>query len=195
MLDKTLSFYEANARSFFDATVGADMSALREAFLSRLPPGAAILDAGCGSGRDARAFAERGHAVTAFDTSARLASLARRHCGFKVAVRSLAEVDEIDAYDGIWCCASLLHVPAAEMQSVLARLWRALRAGGCLYASFKLGKGERVDGKRRFTDADEEFMRAWLAPLAGVASVECWVTDDCRPDRTQKWINALATRQ
>ena len=195
MVDKTLSFYEANARSFFDATVGADMSALREAFLSRLPPGAAILDAGCGSGRDAREFAERGHTVTAFDASAQLASLASRHCGVEVAVRSLAEVDEVDAYDGIWCCASLLHVPAAEMQSVLARLWRALRADGCMYVSFKLGKGEWTDGERRFTDADEEVVRAWFAPLAGVASVECWVTEDCRPDRTQKWINGLATRQ
>lgn len=67
MRNDTVAYYERNAREFFDSTVSVDMSPQYRAFLARLDPGAHILDAGCGSGRDAKAFADRGFAVTAFD--------------------------------------------------------------------------------------------------------------------------------
>ena len=60
------------------------MSALQEAFLSRPPGSPKILDAGCGSGRDAKAFDDRGHQVSAFDASGELAELASEYCGFAV---------------------------------------------------------------------------------------------------------------
>jgi len=153
VLDPNTEYYSQNARSFFDSTVNVDMSALHEAFLTKLPARASILDAGCGSGRDAKAFADRGHKVPAFDASAKFASLATQHCGFEVAVRRFTDIDEVEAYDGIWCCASLLHVPSTELPHCFARLWRALRPGGCLHVSFKLGDGEREHAGRRFTDA------------------------------------------
>lgn len=73
-------YYSRNARSFYEATAFVDMTTLHDVFLSRLPPKAHILDAGCGSGRDARAFADRGYKVSAFDASAELASLASKGC-------------------------------------------------------------------------------------------------------------------
>ena len=97
------------------------MSPLYGAFLSKLPAGATILDAGCGSGRDARAFRDRGYRVTAFDASPALAALATAHCGFEVQVRSFADVREVDAYDGIWACASLVHVSLAQMPDKIGR--------------------------------------------------------------------------
>ena len=75
------------------------------------------------------------------------------------------------------------------------RLWRALRPGGCLYLSFKLGAGEREHAGRRFTDADDASLRGWLSPLPLVSSVETWVSEDKRPDRTEQWINALAGKE
>lgn len=109
-MDPTPDYYSQNARHFFDSTAFVDMSELHEAFLSRLAANAHILDAGCGSGRDAKAFADRGYRVRAFDASPELVSLARQHSGVAVDVRTFADVVEVDAYDGIWCCASLLHV-------------------------------------------------------------------------------------
>lgn len=188
------TYYSQHARSFFDSTVHIDMSELHDTFLSRLPATAHILDAGCGSGRDAKCFVDRGYAVSAFDASRELAALATQHCGFEVAVRSFADVVEVETYDGIWCCASLLHVPAAELPSTLARLWRALRPGGCLYVGFKHGVGEREQAGRRFTDADEATLRGWLAGLTQVASVQTWQSEDQRPERSDTWINALAVR-
>jgi SAM-dependent methyltransferase len=191
---ETIDYYRTHARDFFESTVGVDMAPLHAAFLSRLPPGARILDAGCGSGRDARAFAGRGHLVTAFDASAPLARLASEHGGFPVAVRRFDEVEEVAAYEGIWACASLLHVPLAALPDALGRLWRALRPGGCFYLSFQLGQGERTHEGRHFTDADDPTLRAWLRALPAVASVDTWVTRDRRPGRDESWLNALVAR-
>ena len=159
----TDQYYDQFAAEFFGSTVGVDMAQIHQRFLAELTPGARILDAGCGSGRDARAFSEAGFQVTAFDASAELARLASTHCGFEVAVRRFEDVDEVETFDGIWCCASLLHVPLAAMPATLDRLWRALRPGGTLYLSFKHGTGERVHGGRRFTDADEATLRQWFS--------------------------------
>lgn len=187
-------YYNANAKQFFDGTVAVEMGALHERFLAKVRAGGRVLDAGCGSGRDAKAFAERGFEVAAFDASEALARMATAHCGFRVEVRTFAEVEEVGAYDGIWCCASLLHVAGAEMAGTIGRLWRALRGGGCLYFSFKLGRGEREVGGRRFTDADEETVGRWVEGLAEVQGVEVWVTDDQRAERSEKWINALVAK-
>ena len=196
-MDPTHHYYTQHAAEFFHSTVGVDMAPIRQRFIARLPPGGHILDAGCGSGRDARAFAEAGFRVTAFDASAELARLASAHCGFAVAQRRFEDVDEVAQFDGIWCCASLLHVPLADMPETLARLWTALRPGGTLYVSFKHGTGERTHGARRFTDADEAQLHAWFGQMPEVTHPpDVWLTDDQRPDRsTERWTNALATRQ
>ncbi len=193
-MEDNTEYYNQNAASFFRSTADVDMSALHEAFLVRLPAGGRILDAGCGSGRDAKAFALRGYDVTAFDASPELANLASANCGFDVAVRTFSDVNEIDAYDGIWSCASLLHVADQDMSGAIGRLWRALRPGGCLYLSFKLGSGERTHGGRRFTDANDTALRGWLAAMPQVSLIESWITEDKRPDRSEQWINALVVR-
>lgn len=192
--DETARYYRRFAVEFFESTIGVDMSPLRERFAAELSPGARILDAGCGSGRDAKAFALQGFQVSAFDASPELAELASTHCGFAVDVRAFADIDEVHAYDGIWCCASLLHVDPPDMPRVLARLWTALAPGGILYASFKSGTGVRTHAGRCFTDADEVQVSKWLAALAGVGDSKIWLTDDQRPDRTEKWTNALVKK-
>lgn len=194
-MDHTDQYYKQFAAEFFGSTVGVDMAAIHQRFLARLKPGAHILDAGCGSGRDAKAFSGAGFQVTAFDASPELARLASTHCGFEVAVRRFDDIDEAETFDGIWCCASLLHVPLSAIPATLDRLWRALRPGGTLYVSFKHGTGERDHGGRRFTDADETTLRQWFSRWPDVHEVDVWLTDDQRPDRTERWTNALATRK
>ena len=193
-MNSTLNYYNDNADRFFTSTVGVDMSALHQRFLAGLQPGARILDAGCGSGRDAKVFSAQGFSVAAFDASAALAALASVHCGIAVAVRSFSDVDEVACYDGIWACASLLHLPQAEIPAAFARLWRALRAGGSFYLSFKHGSGERSHSGRHFTDVDESSLKAWLAVLPEQTSIETWLTEDCRPDRSEPWVNALVVK-
>ncbi|RRZ97200.1 bifunctional 2-polyprenyl-6-hydroxyphenol methylase/3-demethylubiquinol 3-O-methyltransferase UbiG [Erwinia sp. 198] len=148
------NYYRQNARRFFTDTVNVDMSALYQPFIVCLPPGARILDAGCGSGRDVKAFSEMGFAVDAFDASAELVALARQLSGKPVERMRFQDVDAAEKYNGIWCCASLLHVTEAELPEVMTRLAMALKPGGIWYLSFKYGRGEREKDGRRFTDMD-----------------------------------------
>ncbi len=190
----TVNYYDTHADTFFAETQGVDMSPLHQRFLARLPIGAHILDAGCGSGRDSNAFMQLGYRVTAFDASAKLAALAQVHTGLPIAQRSFADVDEIAIYDGIWACASLLHLREIEIAETLQRLWRALKPNGIFYLSFKYGEGDREHHGRHFTDATESRLTAWLAALPGVVSTEIWMTADQRPGRTDHWLNALICR-
>lgn len=193
-MDDADDYYRRFAAEFFRSTVGVDMTPIYQRFLSGLRPQASILDAGCGSGRDAKAFADAGFRVSAFDASAELATLASAHCGFEVGLRRFDEITETAAYDGIWCCASLLHVPLARLPDTLARMWRSLRPGGRMYVSFKHGTGERVQGGRCFTDADEAVVRRWFDAFPDLSSIDVWLTDDLRADRRDRWTNALAQR-
>ncbi|WP_373507595.1 class I SAM-dependent methyltransferase [Thiocapsa sp.] len=193
--DPTLAYYEDQAQAFFAGTVDVDMAPLYDRFLARVPPGGRILDAGCGSGRDALALRRLGYAVTAFEASPTLARLATAHCGLPVEVRRFLEIDWQDAFNGIWACASLLHVPMAELPEVFGRLGRALKPDGVLYASFKYGAGEREHGGRRFTDLDEEGLAALVKVVPGFAVLETWVTVDRREQREgERWLNAVVAR-
>ena len=181
----TLKYYQDNAQIFFDGTVNVDMSSLYEAFTQHLAPGARVLDAGCGSGRDAKAFLKMGYQVEAFDASPAMVELARVHTGLPVK----------EEFDGIWCCASLLHVPAVELPGVMRRLADALKPGGVWYVSFKYGEGEReVDG-RRFTDMDEVRLQGTLKALAFINIESVWKTRDKRPGREEVWLNGVLQKK
>lgn len=193
-MKQTPNYYDQNAAQYFAETVSVDMSALYSSFLESIPKGGQILDAGCGSGRDAKYFTECGFRVTAFDSSPQLARLAELHCGQSVTVRAFADVVEVAVYDGVWACASLLHVPAIEMPDSLAKLWAALKPGGTLYCSFKVGSGEREEKGRRFTDVDESQLATWFSALTAVINVKIWHTYDVRPGRSDSWLNGLIRR-
>lgn len=189
-------YYDTNAAAFFDETVAVDLAPLYARFLMYLPADATILDAGCGSGRDARAFLARGYQVRAFDASPTLAALASDHCGLPVQVRRFQDIDWQGEFDGIWACASLLHVPLTELPDVLQRLAVALKAGGMLYASFKYGTGEREHGGRRFTDLDQAGAADVLRCVPALAELETWITADQRPGRAdERWLNTLLQRR
>ncbi len=191
----SIAYYEAHAQGFFDGTVNLDLSALHTRFLERLPAGSHILDAGCGSGRDARAFLEQGYTVTAFDAAPALAELASAHCGLPVAVLQLEEIDWQARFDGIWACASLLHLSLLELPDVLRRLATALKPGGVLFTSFKHGHGEREHGGRRFTDLNETGLANLLQATPYFTVLETWITVDRRPDRPDdRWLNTVLQR-
>jgi len=187
----TLHYYQNHAQDFFDGTVNVDMTPLYESFTQHLTYDARVLDAGCGSGRDAKAFHEMGYQVVAFDASSAMVELARQHTGLHVRLMTFSEIDGKAQYDGIWCCASLLHVPAYELPAVMRKLADALKPGGVWYVSFKYGNGERVQGERRFTDLDEEGLQELLKAVPGMEIASLWATQDNRPDRDETWLNGI----
>ena len=171
------------------------MSPLYQRFLPLLPPAGRILDAGCGSGRDLRAFAEMGYRATAFDASPALIALAEAYAGQPVFRARFQDIDWQESFDGVWACASLLHLPASELPDALGRLSTALVPGGVMYASFKYGHGEREDQGRHFTDLDEAGLSELLDRAANLQPLDVWITADQRPGReNERWLNALLRR-
>ena len=195
MPDPTRTYYQEYAAAFYAGTVEVDMTPLYDRFLPLLVDGAAILDAGCGSGRDALAFARLGYSVTAFDASPALVALAERHIAQPVHCLRFQDMTWRDAFDGIWACASLLHVSIAELPDVMAGLRTALKPRGILYASFKYGSGEREHHGRRFTNLDEPGLAELLRQIPELEEVETWTTGDLRPGReAERWLNTLLRR-
>ncbi|MEG2303755.1 MAG: class I SAM-dependent methyltransferase, partial [Niameybacter sp.] len=129
-MNQTLNYYNTNAQDFIAGTLNVDMSELRNTFTKHLPQEAHILDAGCGSGRDSLAFKEAGYMVTAIDGSEAMCQQTEALIGQPVRHMVFQEVEDVQLYDGIWACATLLHVPDDEMVDVFTRLARALKDGG-----------------------------------------------------------------
>ncbi len=147
---RTLDFYAAEASAYGARSDGLGISKSLTAFLEQLPKGAVVLDLGCGTGRDTRALIDAGMQVTAVDGSPEMAREAERRLGIAVRVQLFEDVNDVAAFDGIWANASLLHVPRAGLSSVFARVYRALKPGALLYASFKSGDTDGRDKLGRY---------------------------------------------
>lgn len=193
MIDKTVEYYNENAQSFFETTVNADMSLQLNDFIKLLPAEGYVLDAGCGSGRDSLALIKSGFKVEAFDASEEMCKCASDLLGQHVKLCRFEELDYSDLFDGIWACASLLHVTMKAMPEVIRRLHKALKEDGVLYASFKKGIGERYRGERKFTDADEAYLHNILQDRFDIIDIRESI--DVRPGRENEvWMNVFARK-
>lgn len=126
----TIAYYDDNVEAFFSDTADVDMSALHRLFLQGLPDGGLILDAGCGSGRDSKAFLGLHYRIRAFDASPKLARKASEHIGQAVSVQTFDDICEVACYDGVWACASLLHLPESALPKSTGSSLDCLKACG-----------------------------------------------------------------
>lgn len=188
----TLAYYTVNADEFAASTVNVEFSATQERFAALLPAGARVLDLGCGSGRDARWFVDRGFEVTATDGSPELAAIAERVAGIPVRVELFSELSDAETYDGVWACSSILHLPKMELADAMRRIERALVLGGVLYTSFKFGSFEGMRNGRHFTDFTESAFRTFARAACDLVVEELWITGDVRPGRgDERWLNII----
>ncbi|HEY5716200.1 MAG TPA: class I SAM-dependent methyltransferase, partial [Psychromonas sp.] len=155
MLNTNQQYYDNNAQNFYDSTITVNMQSLYRKFLPLIPAAGSILDAGCGAGRDSKAFLDLGFDVDAFDASEKLALLASELTGRKIAVDLFQTYKNNKTFDAIWACASLLHVPLKELPAVFSSLSGMLKTDGLFYCSFKYGEGEVLRNGRLFTDLNE----------------------------------------
>lgn len=192
----TVDYYNRNAEQFFRETVNVNMQELYAPFLALIPEGGSILDAGCGSGRDSLYFLHHDYKVTAFDASEQLVERSAKLTGLPVLLLTFQQLHFEGVFDGIWACASLLHVPCTQIDDVLVRLVRALKAGGVMYVSFKHGNGEWEKDGRKFNSYDEGSFASLIHQQSNLVVVRQWVSDDVRRDRDrQSWYNALLRKE
>lgn len=187
----SVSYYNQNAANFVADTISVDMADVYQRFLPLLPAGAYIIDAGCGSGRDAKFFHEQGFQVTAFDASEQLVKAARAYTGLPVICTDFLGFNSNEPVNAIWACASLLHVPASELTLTLAHLAKQLQSAGLFYCSFKLGNTDTERAGRTFTNMDQARFNQHLRGT-GLAIRTLWCSQDARPDRqTEQWFNVI----
>lgn len=187
----SIEFYNQNADLFFDGTKNVNMEHLWSRFQKYLPQNANLLDAGCGSGRDSKYFKSQGYSITAFDASAPLAQLASDFIGLPVTVATFSSFETNEKFDGIWACASLLHVTSTELAPTFLKLSQWLKPDGVIYCSFKYGNEDISKDGRDFTNCDEDRLATFIKG-SGLTIKELWVTADARPGREdEKWLNGI----
>lgn len=191
----TLDYYNAHAEQFCDSTFKVEMESIYAPFLRYLPKQAKILDLGCGSGRDSLAFHQMGHEVTPIDYSPVLVKKAQQLTGLPVRQASFYDLDEKEAYDGIWACASLLHCERQRLHDVLQRIVHALKPDGVCYMSFKYGQLDREKDGRHFTDMDEQQAHDLLVNLPELLLLQQWITTDKRLERSEEWLNIIIKKR
>lgn len=183
-----IGYYDIHAKSYFDSTVALKVDEVMQRFLTYAPAAGHFLDAGCGSGRDTVAFLEKGYQVTAFDASASLAKLATQHCGQEVLNMTFDDVQWTNAFEGVWACASLVHLKSEELSRALSNLTRALKHDGAFFFCMKAGTSGYVDGTGRFFNRHTPDTLAPFLQELGLSVKDYWASDSKREPNVQ-WNN------
>jgi SAM-dependent methyltransferase len=142
---RTLADYEEYAESFWLNTKRHDVSQNITVFLRHIEGTYqfAILDFGCGPGRDLKTFQELGHEPVGLDGAARFVEMARAYSGCEVWHQDFLKLElPQERFDGVFANASLFHVPRQELSRVLAELRSCLTPRGVLFSSNPCGQNE-----------------------------------------------------
>ncbi|ROR21917.1 methyltransferase family protein [Mobilisporobacter senegalensis] len=190
-MDQT-DYYNRHAGVYYENTVDLDMTEILEQFIELLPESSTVLDLGCGSGRDSLYFIEKGYDVTSIDGAKELCELAQIHIGQDVLCMTYEDMDFKEVFDGVWACASLVHITRTDMDSILDKITDSLKPHGVLYMSFKYGEYSGVKDGIYYTEYKTRMMRELIASHENLEIIEIFKTNDIRPERKeQEWLNVF----
>ena len=185
-------YYEINAKRYAEETFSADMSEQYKRFLPLLRERARILDVGSGSGRDAFYFQNHGYQVTALEPSKNLGREIRKVFSGKIICSDIQNYRPTERYDGIWACASLIHLQEEEVLCFFRKIDMYLNDNGIVYASGKSGisTGEVEDG-RFFLEFTEQLVEKILMVNRQLKLEQLWYTEDVSGRRGFRWLNVV----
>lgn len=187
----TLDYYNSNASSYINDTIGIDVSGLYTPFMKYLPTNAKVLDFGCGSGRDSKYFMSQGYQVDAVDGSIELCKQASIYLDSQVTPMLFNDLNADKEYDGIWACASVLHLTKGELKDVFPKMLRAIKDNGIIYVSFKYGFFEGYRTGRYYTDFTCTSFQEFVKDMP-ISIKKEWITKD---NRNQVWLNLLLKKK
>lgn len=191
----SIDYYTAHAQQLAPLFNKRDLSAVYARFCPLLPQGAHVLDAGCGTGRDARYFIEQGYTVTAFDLCEEMVRVASEYSGQTVHKMGFQDMNYKEQFHGIWANASLLHVPKAEIRDIFRKFIQALVPGGVWMMSFKHGETERIYPDHITNDYTQEGLRQLIQEFPQLEVLEMWQEPNLEPKRPgDMWVRAVVRR-
>ncbi len=195
MNNKTINYYDENFENYKSNTQKLNFSNIQKIFIKKLKANSSILDFGCGTGRDTKFFLDNNFNVKAIDGSKKMCQIAGEYCNIKVDQILFNDFNEINCYDGIWACASLLHLPYLELNSIFYKLYDSLKKDGILYTSFKLGDFEGYIDNRYFTFLTYEKLIEIQAIKTLFKVDKYFISEDIRDNINQKWLNAFLVKK
>ena len=190
----TIKYYNKNAADYYEETVDNNMEEIIEKFLEHIPADSAIMDLGCGSGRDSLYFINEGFDVTAVDGSEELCELAQVHIGQDVLNMTFDELEFDDVFDGVWACSSLLHVPKKDIKAILGKVVRSLKKDGVLYMSFRYGEFEGMRDGRYYSDYRLHPLRDMLREIEEIDIIDIFKTESNYNNIQKEWINVFVRK-
>ena len=194
---RTLEHYNQRAGNFRDGTRDHDVSQNIAALLDRIEakPPFAILDFGCGPGRDLKTFSALGHVAIGLDGAASFAAMARAESACEVWQQDFFKLDLPDRhFDGIFANATLFHVPSLILPRVLRQLHATLKPGGVLFSSNPRGRNEEGWSNGRYGAYHD--LEAWRARMAAAAFIELdhYYRPAGLPREQQPWLASVWRR-
>jgi SAM-dependent methyltransferase len=191
---RTIAHYDGSAQAFWEGTRDHDVSQNTDAFLGAIAasPPFALLDFGCGPGRDLAYFRALGHDAVGLDGSASFVRMARAHAGCEVLHQDFLHLQLAPAhYDGVFANAALFHVPSQELPRVLGELHAALKEGGVLFCSNPHGPdSEGFHGGRYGAFHTLETWRSYMS-TARFVEIAHYYRPAGKPRSEQPWLATL----
>ena len=188
-----MNYYENNALKYISETINCDMQSQYGFFLKHMSASGLILDIGFGSGRDMIYFKSLGYEVEGIDPSESFINHMKSK-GYHVEKKYAEELNEVNKYDGIWACASLLHVPRIHLNDVFKRCSASLKENGIMYCSFKYGDYEgNIDG-RFFNYMNEELLNEYIKDT-NLKIIDICITGDSLSNRDIRWLNVVLEKR
>ena len=192
-INDTIKYYNDNCENF-KSKWDNYLFDIPNTFAEYLKDDAYVLDLGCGTGRDSLYFKEKGFKVKCIDGSVNMCKIASEALGQEVENKNYLDIDYKDLFDGVFACASLLHLKDEDLKIVLKKVYDSLKFNGRMYASFKYGNDERFEDGRFFNDMTlDKFNRLMNETECNFEIIKAWNTSQYGTD--SEFLNLLLKKK
>ncbi len=188
---RIVSLYDQDAEEYFRETAYIDMTDEYQKFRNQIPFAGTIFDAGCGVGRDTRYFIKKGYRVISLDASIEMVNLCRQYPFSYCLHMSFDMIEYIEEFDGIWACASLIHLSPKDFKESLSRLANATKQGGVLYFSLKKGTGKTNNGGKTTYHYNINDINQIMVEELMFEIVDVWENEGKKKSESASWTNYL----
>ena len=191
-MNSTIDYYNRNADGYFARTAEVTFDEIYNRFLKYIPDGGRIMDLGCGSGRDVKWLCNHGYEAYGLDASRELVSKASDEYDIPVFTGLIEEWTTAIPFDGVWCCASLMHLEDSALEQFFENLKYNLKQGGVLFMSVKSGIETGLDEQGRYLrDFTEEDVHKIITRHGEFELRELWYTEDKLSRNSFRWMNVI----
>jgi len=160
------AYYNVHSGKLVKRTSNRDYTKWINLFLEGLDKHRYLLDIGCGDGSHLDVFEKHGFKTIGIEPSAKLRELCVNR-GLNVINGTFEELDELKLpkLSGIWCAASLLHIPKEECENVFVSLSKLLPQQGKLFITVRQGEKASWDKFDSSNDTTKRFIQLYSKEL------------------------------